>query len=165
MADLQRITTLLSELVARESVNPTLPGGERGEIAVAEFVSAFCRELGLDVQRQEVFPGRPNIIARLRAPRSEGTLLFEAHTDTVPAGEMVDAFTPRVVDDRLYGRGACDTKGSLAAMLHALEHLVAEADNLPCDVLLLASVSEEDGALGARAFLDLGDDPRRAAPA
>ncbi|MDQ4078418.1 MAG: M20 family metallopeptidase [Chloroflexota bacterium] len=156
MSNLERVASLLSDLVARESVNPTLPGGQRGEIAVADYVSAFCERLGLEVERQEVFPNRPNVIARLHAPRGRGALLLEAHTDTVPAGDMSDAFTPEVEDGRLYGRGACDTKGSLAAMLHAIEQLVQKADTLPCDVILLAAISEEDGSFGAEAFLDLG---------
>jgi acetylornithine deacetylase/succinyl-diaminopimelate desuccinylase family protein len=162
MVDQQRLTELLGDLIQRESVNPALSNGHQGEAAVADIVSNFCEQLGLDVQQQEVFPGRPNVIARLTAPHGKGALMFEAHTDTVPAGEMVDAFTPRVVGDRLYGRGACDTKGSLAAMLHAIEQLARDPESLPCDVLLLAAVSEEDSLFGAEAFLELGIRPNAA---
>lgn len=75
--------------------------------------------------------------------------------DTVPAVEMRDAFVPVTRDGRLYGRGACDTKGSLAAMLWALETAAQTPDELACDVMLCCSVDEEHGATGIKKFAEL----------
>ena len=152
------LTALLSELVAIESVNPAYPGGERGEGAVAGFVADYCRGLGLDVWRQAVLPGRENVLARLECPGATRTLLLEAHTDTVsldasgPNGG--GGTTPRVLDGRLYGRGACDTKGALAAMLAALGVLRDRRADLNVHVLLLAAVDEEYRFRGVLRFVE-----------
>jgi acetylornithine deacetylase len=152
----ERLVGLLSELVAIESVNPAYPGG-RGEAAAAAYVEAYCRRLGLDVARPPVLPGRDNVLAELRVPGARQTLLFEAHMDTValaPMGER--ALCPEVRDGRLYGRGACDTKGALAAMLGALERLVVRRADLRVNVLLLAAVDEEHHFRGVMAFIEAG---------
>jgi acetylornithine deacetylase/succinyl-diaminopimelate desuccinylase-like protein len=150
----QQLIPLLSDLVALESVNPAYPGGSGGEAAVADYVEAYCRRLGLVVTRQPVLPGRDNILAELRVAGAQQTLLFEAHMDTVAVGPKGPAaLLPELRDGRLYGRGSCDTKGSLAAMLLALEALLAEKASLRINVLLLASVDEEHGFRGVTAFL------------
>lgn len=151
----EKLVRLLNDLIAIESVNPAYPGGTRGEAAIADYVEEHCRHLGLDVTRQRVLPGRDNVVAVLRVPNARGTILFEAHMDTValePMGER--ALRPEVRDGRLYGRGACDTKGSLAAMLAALEMLRAESRDLGVNVALLAAVDEEYRYRGVLAFLD-----------
>ncbi len=148
------VAPLLSELVAINSVNPSYPGGV-GEHAISEWLVDHCRELGLDVETQEVFPGRPNVLARLGATSSHGVLLFEAHLDTVSFGtHRMEA--PTVSGDLLYGRGACDTKGSLTAMLVALGRLTKRTDELAVDVLLLGAVDEERSGAGARHFVTNG---------
>src|SRR5579859_2383685 len=151
------LTKLLSDLVAIESVNPAYPGGSRGEAAVATFVETWCRELGLDVRRQAVLPGRDNVLAELRVPGAQHTLLFEAHMDTVGLDSLGQrGVQPEVRDGRLYGRGACDTKGSLAAMLRAIQTLAAQPDALRANILLLAAVDEEHQFRGVTAFVDSG---------
>lgn len=151
-----RLVALLSDLVAIESVNPAYPGGG-GEAAVADYVADHCRRLGLDVTRQTVLPGRDNVLAALRTPGAAGALLFEAHTDTVGLDAMGErALRPEVREGRMYGRGACDTKASLAAMLVALEALQERRDELGVDVLLLAAVDEEHQFRGVLSFLDAG---------
>lgn len=150
----QRLASLLRDLVAIESVNPAYPGGSRGEAAVADYVEAYCVRVGLQVTRQPVLPGRENILAELRATGAKQTLLFEAHMDTVDLGSLgIHALQPEVREGRLYGRGACDTKGSLAAMLAALDALQAERERLRVNVMLLASVDEEHAFRGVTAFL------------
>ena len=151
----KQLIRLTSDLVAIESVNPGYPSGSRGEGAMAAFVEDYCRRLGLDVQRQPVHPGRDNVLARLTVPGARQTLLFEAHMDTVAGDSMGErAWRPEVRDGRLYGRGSCDTKGSLAAMLVALELLLGRRDELNMNVALLATVDEELQFTGIRHFVD-----------
>ncbi|HEY8742964.1 MAG TPA: M20 family metallopeptidase [Chloroflexota bacterium] len=151
----QQLVRLLSDLVALESVNPAYPGGRRGEAAVADYVEDYCRRLGLVVTRQPVLPGRDNIRAELCVPGAQQTLLFEAHMDTVDLGPMgARALQPEVREGKLYGRGSCDTKGSLAAMLLAMQSLQTEQERLRVNVMLLASVDEEHRFRGVTAFVD-----------
>ena len=110
---------LLRELIALPSVNPAfLPAKHphAGEQRVAEFLAATAARAGLDVEFQAVAPGRSNLLARL-SPRGKvrQRLLLAPHLDTVNATD--EQFTPRTRNGRLFGRGACDTKGSVAAML------------------------------------------------
>jgi acetylornithine deacetylase len=139
-----RATAILKELVAIESVNPFYPGGERGEVAMTAYVAEFFARLGLAPERQEALPGRENVFARLDAPGATRTLLLESHMDTVtlePVGRsMVE---PVERDGRLWGRGSCDTKASLAAMLTSLETLVARREELKVNLIVLGSVDEE----------------------
>src|SRR6185312_210510 len=114
---------LLSELIALPSVNPAfLPPGDvrAGEQRVADFVAVTAARAGLDIEFQKTLPGRVNLIARLRPKnRISRTILLAPHLDTVPAAHEKQ-FMPRREGDRLFGRGACDTKGSVAAMLSAV---------------------------------------------
>ena len=92
-------------------------GAEYGERALAQFVAEYLRHVSVDVELDEVTPGRPNVVARLDVGARQ-TLLLEAHLDTVFADRMIiEPFRPEIRNGRLYGRGACDTKGSLATFL------------------------------------------------
>lgn len=154
----EKLVRLTSDLVAIESVNPGYPSGKRGEVEIAAFVEDYCRRLGLDVQRQSVHPERDNVLAHLTVPNAQKTVLFEAHMDTVALDSMGErALSPEVRDGRLYGRGSCDTKGSLAAMLAALESLIAQRDQLAVNVALLTTVDEELQFSGIRAFVESGE--------
>lgn len=155
-ADRRRVVELLSELVAIDSVNPSVEGGTHGERELARYLNEFFQGLGLEVSMQEVLPGRPNVLARLSGARTGRTLLVEAHMDTVTATTMRDALKPRLEGNRLHGRGACDVKGSIAAFLHALELLQPYREQLPADLLFLAAIDEEVGFTGSRAFAERG---------
>ncbi len=144
----------LEDLVRIQSVNPFFSEGAKGEQEVADYVEQRCRQAGLEVYRQSVFSGRENVVAELRVGRPETALLFEAHMDTVSLGSMENPLEPTYVADRLYGRGACDTKGSLAAMLYAVEECAKTPEQLTSDVVLCASVDEERAYKGILAFLD-----------
>lgn len=122
--------SLTRELVRVRSENP---GGT--EAGMMERTEAFLRGLGLDVQRDEVIDGRQNITAELSASplnASTGapTLVFLNHMDTVPAGDgwTRDPFSAEVSGGKLWGRGACDMKGGLAAALIAVKSLKAKLD-------------------------------------
>lgn len=149
-----RALELLETLIAIPSVNPAYDPESAGEAQVATFIAAWARSLGLIVHRQTVFPGRDNIVVRLEGPTNAPVLLFESHMDTVSAGAMSDAFTPTIREGRIYGRGACDTKSTLAAMMAAIESLVDDHDVLACTIEFLAAVDEETGGAGVNAYVE-----------
>jgi acetylornithine deacetylase ArgE len=144
---------LLSDLVAIPSMNPMGRGREGiqySEGALAGFIVEYLRRASIDVETDEVAPGRPNVIARFEAGAQE-TLLLEAHLDTVFADRMtIEPFRPEIRNGRLYGRGACDTKGSLAAFLHVLCSYAQGKQKPAFNILLLATADEEYGFTGAK---------------
>jgi succinyl-diaminopimelate desuccinylase len=140
---------LLSDLVRIPSVNPHISGGA-GEGGLARFLTAHLRGLGLAPLVIEVAPGRPNVLATAPGKPGGRHLLFEAHMDTVsPSHGQVEPFVPRLEGSRLYGRGACDTKGSMAAMLMALATVIPSA-NRAATVSVAFTMGEELGHEGAR---------------
>ena len=106
---------LLSQLVAIDSVNPDLVPGAAGEGKLARFVAGWLEEAGLDVTLQEVAPGRPNVVGIVRGTGGGRSLMLNAHMDVVSTAGMAGGWGPRVEGNRLFGRGAFDMKGSLAA--------------------------------------------------
>lgn len=137
------VIALLQQLVRINSVNSSYEGGP-GEAEIAAWIRGWFTERGIEVWDQEVFPGRPNIIARLPGRDSSRRIVLEAHTDTVSIqGMTIPPFEPRIEDGRLYGRGSCDTKAGLAAMMHTVASLHAEGITPPCEVWLAAVVDEE----------------------
>lgn len=151
-----RVVRILADLIAIPSVNPIYDAASPGEGAVANYVEEWAVALGLEARRQEVFPGRDNVRVILPGPEGSPHLLLEAHMDTVGVAEMADPFAPRVVDGTVTGRGACDTKGSLAAMMAAVESLASGRQHVRCTVELLAAVDEETSGKGARAHVAAG---------
>ncbi|MBK9137544.1 MAG: M20/M25/M40 family metallo-hydrolase [Verrucomicrobia bacterium] len=150
---------LLAELVALPSVNPAfLPAGDSraGEQRVAEFLLCTAARAGLDVEQRDVIAGRANLLARL-APsgRTRQRVLLAPHLDTVGGDEP--QFRPQVKKGRLYGRGACDTKGSVAAMLSALL-AVAGSPSRPrqTEIVFAGLVDEEYAQRGSRALAASG---------
>ena len=134
-----------------------IPSATGHEMAVAEAFGGFCEAAGLEVEMQEVEPGRSNVIAYWRVGRGP-RLLLTGHLDTVPVGEgwARDPFGAEVAGGRLYGRGACDMKGGLAAMLGAILDLRARGAEPAGDVMLAAVVGEEEDSAGTRALIARG---------
>jgi acetylornithine deacetylase len=151
-----RTEKLLAELIALPSVNPAfLPPRHphAGEKNVADFLATVAARAGLEIEFQKVFSGRANLIARLRpAGKIRRTILLAPHLDTVVAEEL--QFVPRRKNGRLHGRGACDTKGSVAAMLTALCEL-AESKNRPreTEIIFAGLIDEEHAQAGSRALV------------
>ena len=150
---------LLRELIALPSVNPAfLPARDphAGEQRVAEFLAATAAQAGLEIEFQRVFPGRSNLLARL-SPHGKvrQRILLAPHMDTVNAAGH--QFVPVKRHGRLFGRGACDTKGSIAAMLSALCEL-ARSGRRPqeTEIVFAGLVDEENGQGGARALVRQG---------
>jgi acetylornithine deacetylase len=145
------VIDLLADLVALPSVNPMgsdRPDPQFGEARVADYVEAFLTGHGLPVQRQTVLPGRDNLLCHLPGRGLAPSILLETHMDTVRADGMeIPPFEPIQRDGRLHGRGSCDAKSSLAAMLTAL--VAAQREKVPGDVWLCAAVDEEFSFGGA----------------
>ena len=146
------VLSLLKELVAIDSVNPTLVPGAAGEGRIADAIARRMRGLGLDVQLQEAAPGRPNVIGVLEGTESGPSLMLCGHTDTVGVEGMTAPFDPVERDGRIYGRGAQDMKGGVAAMIDAAR--VARARGFRKGRLIVAAVADEEYAsLGADALV------------
>jgi acetylornithine deacetylase len=96
------------------------------------------------------------LVVRIAGPAGAPVLAFEAHMDTVGVTGMANPFAPSVVNGTVTGRGSCDTKGSLAAMMAAIEELAAGREALACTVELVAAVDEETSGAGARAHVASG---------
>ena len=133
----------LADLVGINSVNSFYEGGA-GEREIATYVRRFFEQCDIEVWEQEVLSDRPNVIARLPGRNAARRIVLEAHMDTVSVkGMTIPPFEPRIGDGKLYGRGACDTKAGLAAMMHAVADLKAAGIAPPCEVWLAATADEE----------------------
>jgi len=143
---------LLRDLVAINSVNPTLVPGAPGEAAVADAIASEMRRLGLDVSVEEVVPGRPNVVGVLEGRAKGRSLMFCGHTDTVGVAGMADPFAPVERNGRLYGRGTQDMKGGVAAMIAAAGEL-AQRGLAAGRVIVAAIVDEEHSSVGADALV------------
>jgi acetylornithine deacetylase len=151
-----RTEKLLAELIALPSVNPAfLPPRHRnaGEKSVADFLATVAARVGLEVEFQKVFPGRSNLIARLRPKNKiKQTILLAPHLDTIGADGT--RFIPQHKNGRLHGRGACDTKGSVAAMLSALCELAnSKSRPLETEIVFAGLIDEEYAQAGSRALV------------
>ena len=156
-----RTGKLLAELIALPSVNPTfIPQSGTsarqarqshpfaGEQRVADFLAGIAKRAGLEVHFQKVPPGRSNLIVRL-LPRNKirQTILLAPHLDTVNADDS--QFVPRRKNGRLHGRGACDTKGSVAAMFSALCELMKSRPK-ETEIVFAGLIDEENAQAGSR---------------
>jgi acetylornithine deacetylase len=145
--------SLLRDLVAIDSINPSLVPGAAGEAAIARALVAELRSIGLAVETQEAVPGRPNVVGTLDGRAAGRSLLFCGHIDTVGVAGMPRPFDPVERDGRLYGRGSQDMKGGVAAMIGAAR-VIAESGGLDAGRLLIACVvDEEHASVGADALV------------
>lgn len=152
MRPVDPVIALLSDLVANNSINPSLVPGAPGEAAAAEVARAFMAAAGMDVEVEEVLPGRPNVIGVLEGSEPGPTVMLCGHLDTVGVEGMDAPFSPRMDDDgRLYGRGSQDMKGGVAAMLGAAAML---APSWKRGKLIVAGVIDEEyESAGAEALV------------
>ena len=144
---------LLKQLIAIPSVNPMgrdLEGPTIYEGRMSDFLVRFFTERAIECERISVSAGRDNVIAHVAGASGLPTILLDAHQDTVPVDEMtIDPFDPVVREGRIYGRGACDVKGGMAAMIWAIDRLVREGGGNHPTVILTCTCDEERGQLGA----------------
>lgn len=153
------VTALLRELIAIPSINPAFAAGFpdwAGESSMVDFLEGRARSLGLETIRQNVAPGRDNLWVGLvpdsSKSQSHRKIVLAPHLDTVGGQQIHEGlFQPRLENGRLHGRGACDTKGCVAAMFHALECLATTQDRpQSTEVWFLGLVDEEKGQAGSR---------------
>ena len=159
---------LLKELIAIDSVNPSLVAGARGEQRVAKHVQKFLRVHGVAATLEEAAPNRPNVVATIpavaksrgRSKTTKPALMIAAHIDTVGAGGMPKAFTPRVHDGKLYGRGALDIKSGVAAMCAAAASVARDCTRgklrLARAFTIAAVADEECNSIGTEDLLRRG---------
>jgi len=153
---------LLAELVRRPSVNPMgrtdLPTEILYESRVVAFLEEQLASLDCEIRRQTVRPGRDNLIATYTPPNpAPFSVLFEAHTDTVPVDAMiVEPFGAKIENGKMYGRGSCDVKGGGAVMLTAFARLVREKPAGSAAVTLAFTVDEENGGMGVTELMKSG---------
>lgn len=149
---MQHVTDLLCELISIPSVNP-MGRQVEGEIylegRMTEWLLKFFKSFGAECEAVEVLPRRANVLARFGNDPNKRTFLWDAHQDTVPVeGMTIEPFRPKVEQGRVYGRGACDVKGPMAAMLWAFRRIVIEGKSLPYNLVMSCSCDEEATALG-----------------
>jgi acetylornithine deacetylase len=151
---------LLQDLVRLPSVNPmgrAVTGGQFFEHRVTDYLERHFRGIGVPFERRTVAAQRDNIVARYDSPGATRTILFEVHQDTVPVdGMTIDPFAGEVRDGKLFGRGACDVKGGMAAMLMAFGRLVQEKPAGAANVLVACTVDEEHTFYGVQQLMKEG---------
>jgi acetylornithine deacetylase len=157
--DPDSVEDTLADLVRIDSTNPALGADERGagEAELAAYIADRMHDIGLDVDHWEPAPGRPNVVGVLSGDGDGRSLMWNAHTDTVGVEGMDAPFTPVRQNGRLYGRGAQDMKGSLAAQLIAARTLRESDTSLSGDVLVAAVADEEHKSIGTEALVDRYD--------
>lgn len=152
----QNVVELCQALVRIPSVNPSgNPGTDRtGEMECAAYVGAFLAGCGAAVELPEIKPDRPNVIGRFPSDRpGKPRIVFAPHTDTVSiVGMTIDPFGAELRDGKIWGRGASDTKGPMAAMLWMLWEMRERIAALPYEIWFAGLMSEEAGQNGAKAF-------------
>ena len=147
--------SLLQKLILTPSVNPdNAPGTDMtGEAAMAEMVREYLSPLGFHTELVEIQPGRPNIIARAPGSDDRPRILLGPHLDTVGVdGMTIDPFDPVIRNGKIYGRGASDTKGPMAAMLQALKNCQPLLSSLPVAVDFVGFMGEESSQWGSKHF-------------
>jgi succinyl-diaminopimelate desuccinylase len=157
--DREELARFAQELVRIPSVYRP-EEAEGNEARVARFVADYLEREGFEVCTENVAPGRPNVWAVWEGDRPGNTLLFEAHTDVVTEGRAEDwshpPFGAERVEGRIYGRGACDTKGNLAAAVMAVRAIKDSGVPFPGKLILCHPVDEEGMMAGIKAFIERG---------
>lgn len=145
----REVVPLLRDMIRIPSV-----GSSDGEGALAAFINGFLDDHGIETATEEVLPGRPNVIGRL-GPAGGPSLLFNAHMDIVPPGKgwSYDPYEGLIAEDKIYGRGAVDDKGPLAAMLSAVVALKDSSVPLRGQLVMCAVVDEENASRGSRLLM------------
>lgn len=146
------LNRVLTDLVRINSINPSLVSGGPGEAEIAAYVANVLQDIGLEVQLHEPQPGRVSVVGRLQGG-SRRSLMLNAHSDTVGVEEMKEPFAATVQDGKLFGRGAFDMKGSLAAQIAAVQALKQNGVSLGGDLLIAAVADEEYASIGTADLL------------
>ena len=150
------VTELTQQLVQIPSLNPMgqpVRGPEFLEGRVTDYLQQWAIEHGLPWERHTVLPNRDNLLLRLdgRGALADQLILLEVHQDTVPVeGMTIAPFAAERRESRIYGRGACDVKGGMAAMLATVARLARTRPAAQPSIVLACTVNEENGFDGIR---------------
>ena len=143
---------ILTKFVQTNTVNP--PGNEK---ALALWIADEFKKAGIEAEVRDMGEGRANVVARIKGSGERKALLFDGHLDTVPPGNWTeDPWGAVVKDGKLYGLGASDMKGGLAAMMHVVKAIKKSGAALKGDLVFAASIDEETDSLGAWDLLKSG---------
>lgn len=143
----------LQKLVNINSVNPSLDDSGKGELEIGHYIASVLQEMGIEAEVEELLPGRLNVTGYLKGSGNGKSLTLNAHMDTVGVKGMGDPYSGKIEDGKLYGRGAYDMKGSIAAILGAAKAMVDNNMNIAGDVYLSFVADEEYASIGTEAFL------------
>lgn len=156
--DREHLVDLLRDLVQIDSVNPSLVDGAAGEAEIAAHVAGEMKRAGLEVETRKSAPGRVSVVGRLpgRRPEVGRSLMLNAHMDTVGVEGMEAPFSADVRSGRLYGRGAYDMKGALAACMEAARALALSGRRPAGDLVVAAVADEEYASLGTSELVEDG---------
>src|SRR5262245_20412969 len=153
----------LQQLVRIPTENPKLTGGEAGaEADCQDLIETRMQSLGITTDRWDVYPGRPDVVGTLKGTGGEGarSLILNGHIDVVPGGDPADwtypPFAAEIADGKVWGRGAVDMKGGVAAMISAIEAIQRAGIRLKGDVFLESVVDEETGGPGTTQTVEHG---------
>ena len=146
--DREYLIQTLADLIGINSINPQLVPGGRGEAEIAAYIAKALRHLNLQVIMHEPEAGRVSVVGRLQGTGSGRALMLNGHLDTVGVEGMPEPFAATIRNGKMYGRGAFDMKGSLAACMTALKALVDSKAAFNGEVLLAAVADEEYFSLG-----------------
>ena len=153
MIDKIYITETLQKLVQINSVNPGLDEDGPGEQEIGTYIAERLREMGIEPMVDELAPGRVNVTGVIKGSGTGRSLMLNAHMDTVGVKGMAEPFSGRIEDGKLYGRGAYDMKGSIAAILGAAKAIRDSAMTLKGDLVLSFVADEEYESIGAEALV------------
>lgn len=138
-----KLLSTFADVIRINSVNPAYDRNQ-SEAEIQRYILQFFRTLGIAVTEQGVLDGRANVIAKLPGKNPDRRIVFEAHCDTVGVdGMVIPPFDPRINGGRVHGRGACDTKAGLAAMMLAVADLRGANQQPPSEVWMVSAVDEE----------------------
>src|SRR5215207_5783045 len=162
--DLEEQTVAFTqELVRIPTENPKLAAIAAGaEAACQDVIEARLHALGCVIDRWDVYPGRPDLIGRLQGHGGEKarSLILNGHIDVVPAGDPAawihQPFAAEIAEGKIWGRGAVDMKGGVAAMIAAVEAIQRAGIRLQGDVLIESVVDEETGGPGTTQTIEHG---------
>jgi len=155
MVKSNKVISLTKNLIKIQSQNP--PGDEK---EISEYLIERLKEIGLKVKTYDYKPNRPNVIGTFSTGKKGSTLMFNGHTDTVPIGKKtlwtIDALEGKVKNDKIYGRGASDMKGSLAAMIVGTETVLNYSTEFKGNLILSFVADEEVTGFGTKDLVDRG---------
>lgn len=146
--DREYLIKTLADLIGINSINPQLVPDGAGETEIAAYIAGALRRLNLEVMTHEPEPGRVSVVGKLKGKGRGRSLMLNGHIDTVGVAGMPEPFAAAIRNGRMYGRGAYDMKGSIAACMTAVKALVDARANLNGDLLLAAVADEEYFSLG-----------------